>query len=110
MASLEQRVEDLESKYKFLATAYLQMQNNQSKTTEQSDINKNDVKALTPYTATAIGYYGEKQKTFYDVPQGYVSVMFDRNIGDYAISRIADRVTVSFDALTEQTNITISVK
>ena len=64
---------------------------------------------LTPYTETKTAYYLEKEKTFYDVPNGNLTVYFDNYNGSYSVSRIANRVTVSFDTLTESTNITISV-
>lgn len=65
---------------------------------------------LTPYTETKKAYYGEKEKTFYDVPEGNVSVYFDNYNGNYSINRIEDRVTVSFDALENETNVTISIR
>lgn len=69
----------------------------------------NRVNQLTPYTASQIGYYGETEKVFYGVPMGNVSVFFDGYSGDYSKSRIEDRLTVSFDALSAETQITISV-
>lgn len=67
------------------------------------------VDEITPYTETKTAYYLEKEKTFYDVPNGNLTVYFDNYNGSYSVSRIANRVTVSFDTLTESTNITISV-
>ena len=67
------------------------------------------INALTPYTATQTGYYGESEKVFYGVPNGNVSVFFDGYSGDYSVSRIEDRLTVSFDSLDKETAITISV-
>lgn len=64
---------------------------------------------LTPYTATKMAYYGETEKVFYDAPTGNVSVFFDNYNGDYTINRVENRLTITFDALTEQTNITISI-
>lgn len=79
---------------------------------QQTEIDSlsDSVEELTPYTETKTAYYNESEKTFYNVPEGNISVFFDNYNGDYSISRVADRVTVSFDTLTEQTNITISVK
>jgi len=68
------------------------------------------VDELTPYTETKTAYYGEKEKPFYNVPNGNVTVFFSNYTGDYSINRISDRVTVSFDTLTEQTDITISIQ
>ena len=78
--------------------------------TERIDDTSNRVDALTPYTETKTAYYNENNKTFYNIPDGNVSVLFDNYNGSYSVSRTVDRVTVSFDTLTEATNITISVK
>ena len=63
-----------------------------------------------PYTETKTAYYNETEKTFYGVPAGDVSVNFGNYHGDYSINRVSDRVTVSFNVLTESTSITITVK
>ena len=77
--------------------------------TYRSEDALNKVDSITPYTETKTGYYGEKEKTFYNVPNGNITVLFDNYAGNYAVNRISDRVTISFDTLTVQTNITISV-
>lgn len=69
-----------------------------------------DVLTVTPYTETKTGYYGESEKTFYGVPEGHVTVLFGNYNTNYSVNRVSDRVTVSFDTLTEQTDITINVK
>lgn len=78
-------------------------------TNNLSELNQ-EVAELTPYVETKIGYYGETEKTFYNVPEGRVSVFFSDYNGSYSINRIEDRLTVSFDALEEATNITISIQ
>ena len=66
---------------------------------------------ITPYEQTKKAYYGETEKVFYGVPQGNVSVFFDNYDGEYEISRIEDRLIVSFpERLTDITNITITVQ
>lgn len=84
---------------------------NQSKFYTDSDISgvRQSVSEITPYIETKTAYFNEKEKTFYNVPQGNVSVVFDNYSGDYSVKRISDRVTVFFDTLTDSTNITISV-
>ena len=67
------------------------------------------VEELTPYTETKPAYYNESEKTFYNVPEGNISVFFDNYNGQYSVSRVSDRVIVSFDTLAQATNITISV-
>lgn len=108
--TLEERVAELEIQVKFLNSSFLQYQKNQNTFVEKTDSTSNRVDALTPYSETKVGYYGEKIKTFYDVPAGNITVLFSNYNGSYTVGRIADRVTVSFDSLTEQTDITISVK
>lgn len=107
--TLEERVVSLEKKYKALSRSVKQMQDNQTPITSKTDNNAMQVERLTPYTETKTGYYGEKEKTFYDVPMGNVTVIFDNYSGDYSVSRMENRLTVTFDTLTEQTNITISI-
>lgn len=65
---------------------------------------------VTPYKETKTAYYNESEKTFYGVPNGNIEVFFDNYNGQYTVNKIVDRVTVSFDKLTQQTNITISVR
>lgn len=67
------------------------------------------VDEITPYTETKTAYYNESEKTFYNVPEGNISVFFDNYNGQYSLSRVSDRVIVSFDTLAQATNITISV-
>lgn len=69
-----------------------------------------NISAITPYTETKTAYYGESEKTFYDVPYGRMSVYFTNYDGDYSVSRVSGRLTISFDTLTEQTDITISIQ
>ena len=65
---------------------------------------------ITPYKETKTAYYNESEKTFYGVPNGNIEVFFDNYSGQYTVSKVVDRVTVAFDKLTQQTNITISVR
>lgn len=104
--TLEQRVEKLEELYANLSESFIQAQKNQVVNTAKTDDNSNNIKAITPYTETQIGYYGEIEKTFYDVPDGNVSVF---GLKEYSIMRIANRISILFNPLTEQTDITISI-
>ena len=107
--TLEQRVEKLEKQLNSLQSAFLQAQKNQVPVTARVDDSANKIVDLTPYTETKIGYYGEKEKVFYDVPSGNTTVFFDNYTGSYSVSRLSNQLVIHFDALTEQTNITISV-
>lgn len=71
---------------------------------------RKSVNDVTPYTETRTAYYDESEKTFYNVPEGNVTVFFDNYFGDYSVKRIMDRVIVSFEKMKQQSNITISVK
>lgn len=101
------RVENLE---KNLDALIKQMNNTKFYTDADISGVRQSVSEITPYTETKTAYYGEKEKSFYNIPQGNVSVSFDNYSGDYSVKRVSDRVTISFETLTDSTNITISVK
>lgn len=66
------------------------------------------VSEITPYTATKMGYYGETEKVFYNVPDGNVTVFCD---AENTFSRIEDRLIVKFaERLSDTVEITISVQ
>lgn len=71
---------------------------------------RQNISDITPYMATQTAYYGEKEKNFYNVPQGILTVYFDNYTGSYSVERIDDRLTVSFDTLKNDTSITIIVQ
>lgn len=72
--------------------------------------NRQSISDITPYTATQTAYYGESEKVFYGVPQGNITVFWDNYNGDYAVERIADRIVVSFDTLTDNATISIMIQ
>ena len=61
---------------------------------------------ITPYTETKTAYIGDTEVTFYDVPEGNVTIFFDK---PYTMEKITDRITLHFEELEEVTEITISV-
>ena len=65
---------------------------------------------LEPYKETKTAYYGEKEKNFYGVPSGNVSVFFDKYDGEYTVGRNNDILTVAFPSLRAETNVTIMVQ
>lgn len=101
--TIEQRLSNLENLVNALSK---KIDNN--KFYQQADINgaRQSVNNITPYTASQIAYYGETEKTFYNVPEGNVTVF---GLKEYSLDRISDRLTITFDALSEQTEITISI-
>lgn len=85
---------------------------NDAVSSQQSSIDtlNSQVSDLTPYVDSQKAYFSESEKTFYNVPEGNISVFFDNYNGDYSINRVSDRVTVSFDPLEQETTITIKVE
>lgn len=71
---------------------------------------RQSISDITPYTATQTAYYGETEKVFYGVPQGNITVFWDNYNGNYIVERIADRIVVSFDALTDNATISIMIQ
>lgn len=71
----------------------------------------NRINDLTPYTDKLTAFYGDKYKTFYNVPEGNVSVFFTNYEGDYSLERISDRLVISFPvAIQKETDVTITVQ
>lgn len=104
---IETRVTNLEKLVDSLVTTI-----NNTKFYTDADIAgvRQSVSEVTPYTETKTAYFNESEKTFYRVPAGNITVMFDNYNGDYSVSKVTDRVTVKFDTLKDKTNITIEVK
>ena len=107
MLTIEQRLSNLENLVNSLAK---RIDGNKFYADADTQGNRQSISELTPYTETKTAYFGETEKVFYDVPTGNMSIFFTNYNGDYSTSRVNDRVTISFDALTEQTDITISVQ
>lgn len=105
--TIEERLSNLEKLVDYLSK---QITNNKFYTDADISGTRQSVSAITPYTETKTAYYGEKEKTFYNVPNGMLSVYFTNYGGNYSVSRVSDILTVSFDTLTEQTDITISIQ
>lgn len=103
-------IEELEERLNTFEASLLQMAKNNEPIVAKVDDTSNKVTQITPYTETKTAYYGETEKTFYDVPQGILSVYFSNYNSDYSVVRVCDRLTVTFYALTEQTDITISIQ
>ena len=108
--TIEQRLKNLELQVKHLNQSILQMSKNDTSVVAKVDDTSNRVAAITPYTETKTAYSKEKEKTFYNVPQGKLFLYFSNYSGSYSVSHIEDRVRVTFDILTEQTDITIEVR
>lgn len=79
---------------------------NHNRIIDKSDALMAKIDAITPYIETKRAYIGDTEVTFYDVPEGNVTVFFDK---PYTVEKIADRITLHFEELEEVTEITISV-
>ncbi len=101
--TIEKRVENLENLVDALSK---KIDNNKFYTDADINGNRQSVTNITPYTETKTAYYGEIEKTFYNVPTGNVTVF---GLSQYNMSRISDRLVFTFEPLTEQTDITISI-
>lgn len=107
----EHEINQIKKQLANLQDAFIQAQRNQVPLTAKTDNTAVKVEAITPYTDTKTAYYGEKEKTFYGVPDGNVSVFFSNFNGIYSVYRSADRLLVIFEtALTGTTDITISIQ
>jgi hypothetical protein len=104
--TMEQRLSNLENLVNALSKKI-----DDNKFYQQADIDgtRQSVNNITPYTETKTAYYGEEEKTFYGVPSGNLNVFFSNYKGKYEYMKIADRLVIYFDALKEQTEITISI-
>lgn len=69
--------------------------------------NAESIAEITPYKETKTAYIDDTEITFDGVPQGNLTVFFDR---DYEAERQADRVVIHFEALEEVKDITIMIQ
>lgn len=101
--TIEQRLSNLENLVNALSKKI-----DDNKFYQQADIDgaRQNISEITPYTETQIGYYGETEKTFYNVPKGNVTVY---GLTEYTMDRVANNITLTFDALAKETNITVSI-
>ena len=104
---IETRVTNLENMLAYIVDT---LSNNKIYTDADIEGVRQSVSEVTPYTETKTAYYGENEKTFYGVPEGNIEVYFDNYNVPHTIKKVADRVTVIFDTLKQNTNITISIK
>ena len=102
---LEKRLSNLENLVDYLSK---QMTN----TKEYADADmagaRQGISEVTPTTFTKTAYIGDTEVVFTDVPSGNLTVFTD-NLIEYTMAKDNDRVTISFEPLTEVTTITISI-
>lgn len=104
--NIEKRVENLEKNFVSLIKKL-----NNDKFYEDADIAgvRQGVEAVTPYKETKTAYYGEEIKIFYNVPDGNISVFFSNYNGIYTVDKVGSDLIISFEALAQETDITISI-
>lgn len=110
-----ERIEQLENEMVYLRNLVdsLIKSISMSKQYTNADIEgtRKSISDLTPYVATKQAYFGDSQVTFYDVPEGNISVFFDSYLGPYSFERVGNMLKVSFGVLTvASTNVTISIQ
>lgn len=71
---------------------------------------RQNITEITPYKQTQHAYFLEKEKIFYNVPEGNISVFFSNYHDGYTVDRIEDRLIVTFNELYEETDITIIIQ
>lgn len=108
MKTIEERVQILEANFASLQEAFLQSQSNQAESQGQIDNTTNKVDRIEPTTYTKTAYIGDTEVVFTDVPSGNLTVFTD-NLIEYSMAKDNDRVTISFEPLSEVTTITISI-
>ena len=91
-----------------LQESFMQSQRNNSQIVSKTDDTSNKVEQITPTTYKKTAYIGDTEVVFTDVPSGNLTVYTD-NLIAYSMAKDNDRVIVSFEPLTEVTNITISI-
>ena len=104
--TLEDKVNQLESRLNNLQNAFLQSQKNQVPVTAKTDDTASKVVEITPWTASKTAYIDDTEVTFTDVPQGSMSVYMD---APHTYVRDGSRVVVRFEPLEEVTEVTISI-
>lgn len=103
-------LEQLERKVLELEKAFIQAQRNNIPVTQKADSTvslSQQIEEITPYKETKTAYIDDTEITFDGVPQGNMTVFCPV---DYTAERIGNSVTVSFEPLTEVTDITIMIQ
>lgn len=105
--TIEERLSSLEDRFNSLQASFIQAQQNSVEVTARADVGFNKP---VPYKATETVYYGETEKTFYNVPSGVITVVWDYD-GDFAVERNEDTVRLIFVPITvAEATITIMVQ
>ena len=104
--TLEEKVNQLESRLNNLQNAFLQSQKNQIPVTAKTDDTASKVVEITPWTASKTAYIDDTECIFTEVPTGNMTVYCSV---PHTVERDGDRVTVKFEPLEEVIEVTISI-
>lgn len=100
---LEKRITNLEN---LVYALIKRIDNDKFYSSADVDGVRKSVSDVTPYTETKQAYIGDTEITFYGVPEGNVTIFFDK---PYTMEKVAGGITLTFDELDEVTDITISI-
>lgn len=103
----EKEINDLKRQVKQLNESVLAMGKNNVGQVSKLDDTSNKVEQITPYKASKTAYIGDTEVVFENVPQGNLSVF---GLSEYSIDRQNDRITITFDAVEEVTEVSISIQ
>ena len=106
--TLEDKVNQIESRLNNLQNAFLQSQKNQVPVTAKTDDTASKVVEITPWTASKTAYIDDTSTFFENVPNGNMSV-YVGGVNHTLFERDGDRVTVKFEPLEEVTEVTINI-
>lgn len=104
--TLEDKVNQLESRLNNLQNAFLQSQKNQVPITAKTDDTANKVVDITPWTASKTAYIEDTEVVFTGVPTGNMTVYCSV---PHTVECDGDRVAVKFEPLEEVIEVTISI-
>lgn len=104
--TLEEKVNQIESRLNNLQNAFLQSQKNQVPVTAKTDDTASKVVEITPKQFTKTAYIEDTEVVFTGVPSGNMTVYCTV---PHTIERDGDRVVVKFEPLEEVTEVTISI-
>ena len=76
------------------------------KFTAKSEALQEQIDAITPYTDTKTAYIGDTEVVFSDVPEGNLSIFFDK---PYSKERADGKLILTFEPLEEVASISISI-
>lgn len=103
----EKEINDLKRQVKQLNESVLAMGKNNVGQVSKLDDTSNKVEQITPYTDTKTAYIGDTEVTFENIPTGNLTVF---GLSEYSVDRQNDRITITFDAVEEVTDISISIQ